>query len=331
MPVKTLYFFLTIVLLLASCQKNSKAGLSFYYWRTTFDLSVAERKAIKENGVSRLYIRYFDVDFHQTKGVFPRAPIRFLTNPEVKVVPVLYIKNDVFKNEIDVDDLAKKCLRLIDDINRSAAISSDEIQLDCDWTEKTRHAYFAFVEKFKTLSGKRISATIRLHQMKYPGKAGIPNVDKGVLMYYNMSAIGTNVNSIYDRKTALRYIKSLPEYPLKLDVALPVYTWGVLIRDGRPIRLKRKEDLVGIEDNPDFEKSEKQFTARKSHYFHGTHYQKGDRIKMESVSPDQLTEMAEDLSESMKKQPQEVIFYDLDEFNLNRYETDIFSETTGIF
>jgi hypothetical protein len=46
--------------------------------------------------------------------------------------------------------------------------------------------YLKFIAVFKKLSKKKLSATIRLHQVKYFKKTKIPNVDSGVLMYYNM-------------------------------------------------------------------------------------------------------------------------------------------------
>jgi hypothetical protein len=52
----------------------------------------------------------------------------------------------------------------------------------------------------------------------------------------------------------------------------------------------------------------------------GHYFQKGDRIKMESVSADDLEDMAEDLHEQIQKRPHEIIFYDLDDFNIKHYE-----------
>jgi hypothetical protein len=37
------------------------ARRAFYYWRTTFSLSDVERRAIADLGVTRLYVRAFDV------------------------------------------------------------------------------------------------------------------------------------------------------------------------------------------------------------------------------------------------------------------------------
>lgn len=329
--VKTLFLVLLTMVFATSCDDSPKPAISFYYWRTTFNLSDAESKSLKDNNVNRLYLRFFDLDTADGIGVVPRAPILFDQTPKTNVVPVIFIKNQVFQSRRDNSDLARKTVELIATIEKSAGLKTDEIQLDCDWTPSTREAYFKFIASVKSISGKKISATIRLHQIKYPEKTGVPNADRGVLMYYNMSKIEAGErNSIYDQKTAKRYLASAEKYPLKLDVALPIYGWGIHLRDGRPIGLKRKDDLVGLEHNRSFRQSSNQLEVLENHYFHGTFYKKGDLLKMESVSEKQLKEIADDLSNAGLK-PSEIIFYDLDEFNLNRYEKDIFSETAGRF
>ena len=90
------------------------------------------------------------------------------------------------------------------------------------------------LEAFKKEYRYQLSATIRLHQVKYREETGVPPVDYGVLMYYNMGHISAmGANSIYDRSTALRYLGKLREYPLPLDIALPMFAWGVHSADGQ--------------------------------------------------------------------------------------------------
>ena len=56
-----------------------------------------------------------------------------------------------------------------------------EVQFDCDWTESTRVQYFAFLrESRKLFSGWRVSSTVRLYQYKYPEKAGVPPIERGM-------------------------------------------------------------------------------------------------------------------------------------------------------
>ena len=78
-----------------------------------------------------------------------------------------------------------------------------------------------------------LSATIRLHQVKYYKQAGIPPVDRGMLMFYNMGKLNalTAENSIYNSNDAAGYIETVDDYPLKLDLALPAFSWAVHFRN----------------------------------------------------------------------------------------------------
>ena len=87
-----------------------------------------------------------------------------------------------------------------------------ELQIDCDWTESTRDKYFHLLSTLRNELERNkqiISATIRLHQVKYAAITGIPPVHRGMLMYYNMGKINaTDNNSVYDKKIAEKYISS---------------------------------------------------------------------------------------------------------------------------
>jgi hypothetical protein len=65
----------------------------------------------------------------------------------------------------------------------------------------------------------------------------------------------------------------------------------------------------------------------------GYYFKKGDKIKVESVSSDDVRQMASDLSEHIGKSPTEIIFYDLDEFNLKNYkhENEFFKKISSTF
>ncbi|MBK8703650.1 MAG: hypothetical protein IPN33_08475 [Saprospiraceae bacterium] len=117
-----------------------------------------------------------------------------------------------------------------------------EIQIDCDWTEKTRDSYFYLLKKMREQlepGNCALSATIRLHQVRYFKKTGAPPVDRGMLMFYNMGDVESweEPNSILNIKKGEPYLDGAARYPLPLDVALPAFGWGVLFREGRMIRL----------------------------------------------------------------------------------------------
>lgn len=334
MKKNLLYLF--SLLLLFSCNKKEEPVISFYYWKTNYQLTTMEQEAIKENNVQKIYIRYFDIDLDaKTKAAFPRSPIHFIQKPTIKnIVPVVYIKNEVMlASSIVIDSLAQKTLDFIQIINKTNRLSCNEIQIDCDWTLKSSENYLAFIESFKRISHKKISATIRLHQVKYYKKTKIPNVDSGVLMYYNMGTIGLkSLNSIYDRTIAKPYISSLKKYPLPLNVALPLYAWGIHSRDNRILGLRSKLTVDDLKSDINFTAiDEKTFKTVQSNYRKGVFYKKEDIVKIEAISASDLKEMATDLTDNMPQKPKEIIFYDLDEDNLKNYEKTIFKQITNRF
>ena len=323
-------------LLLSSCQQKEKPHLAFYYWKTTFQFSATENQTLRENKVTTLYTRYFDIDLHPETGVaYPLSPIYFEQDTHgFQIVPVVYIKNKVFQSgDTNTADLALKTFDFITQINRKNQISIAEIQIDCDWTVTTKEKYFAFLAELKRISKKKLSATIRLHQIKYFKKTKIPNVDYGVLMYYNMGEIAPNTkNSIYDSEIAARYLGSLKNYPLRLNVALPIFSWAIHIRNGKVIGLRNKIDWHDFETDKHFIPLKNNWLeVVSSFYKKGIFYRKGDQLKPESVSEEALLQMAEELAENQKDTPIKIIIYDLDEFNLNHYENNIFEKLRTCF
>ena len=190
-------------MLLASCTQRSKS-ISFYYWRTSFRTDSAEQEALHTNAVQTLYVRYFDVDFlpadSTPKAIAPLTPGTGSIN--ALVIPVIYIKNRALQRlePAGIKDLCKKIYGLATAVSLSINKTPAEIQFDCDWTETTRDKYFLLLQQYKMLSKQIIAATIRLHQVKYLVQTGVPPVNHGILMYYNMGNIDAGTtNSIYEK------------------------------------------------------------------------------------------------------------------------------------
>ncbi len=334
--MKKIILFSLILCFFISCQQREQPVISFYYWKTIFKLSPKEKNTLTENQVKRLYIRYFDIDLSpQTQKPYPRTPIRFEDKTlDFEIIPVVYIKNKVMLNKkLDVMDLAEKTNNFIQQINSKNNIAVHEIQIDCDWTLESKDNYLKFIEVFKKVSNKKLSATIRLHQIKYFKKTKIPNVDRGVLMYYNMGRIAPDsLNSIYDRNIANRYLSSFKNYPLSIDIALPVYSWGIHMRDGKIIGLRNKIDVNNLKNSSSFVLTKKNwFTVKNSSFTGGVFYKENDQLKIETISRNDLLEMADDIEENTTQNPKEIVFYDLDEFNLKNYEENIFKEVIDCF
>jgi len=330
------FFLIAVLFLLISCSKNNNPIIAFYYWKTNLKFSEKEKEVLKDNKVTKLYIRYFDIGLHpKNKQPIPISPIHFQENiSNFNIVPVVFIQNKVMlQPNLDIDDLAQKTIHLVEQINAKNKIVCQQIQIDCDWTLKSKDHYLKFIERFKKLSQKKLSATIRLHQVKYFKKTKIPNVDSGVLMYYNMGTIAAdNENSIYSRKIAAKYLKSLKKYPLHLDFALPLYSWAVHIRNQKVIGLRSKLNAGELKKDNNFEQVNALFfKVKHSNYKNGVFYEENDLLKIEAVTSDNLKEMAQELEENTAQAPREIIFYDLDEFNLKNYEKNIFEQVVSCF
>ncbi len=292
--------------------------MSFYYWRTAFGLDSTETNALEKNAVHTLYIRYFDVDWPDTSSApAPVTPVHFATLPSgFTIIPVIFLRNRVF-GKLDSSTLpafASKILALVRHINASVHQEPAEIQFDCDWTERTKENYFRFLQQYHSLSGSILSATIRLHQVKFADRTGVPPVDHGVLMFYNMGNIDAGTgNSIYDRSIAHRYTPSLRTYPLTLDLALPIFSWGLQVRDGKVIGLLDKMNSTLFEKDTNFSRQTPQYyTASHACFKNGYYFRDGDAVKLESTSAADLLEMVGEVNLHSNHRIRNLIFFDLD-------------------
>ena len=313
------YLYLLLVLLGACSYEDTPPEQALYCWKTQVQFSAEEADFVKNNRIERLYIRYCDVGLRDNAPV-PIAPVDIdtLSLQGKTVIPVVYLKNEIFNPELTegnstyISTLAHKLGDYIEQINRYYRLRVSEVQFDCDWSLSTKQAYFSMLEAFKKEYPYQLSTTIRLHQVKYREETGVPPVDYGVLMYYNMGRItATGANSIYDRSTALRYLGKLREYPLPLDIALPMFAWGVHSADGQVLNLvgglthaeaQAISTLVRTDD-PDIYKVAEQT------YYKGRVWQAGDLIKIEEVSDAQRKEMLGDLREHSSQPIRRVIWF----------------------
>ena len=319
-------------MIFCACAKKVSPEVSFYYWRTVFALSNTERATLNNVNSTKIYLRYFDVILPKGSiAAIPESPVTFKDSiGSFKVIPVIYIKNEVMLNSKEnLEKLADKILDYISQINRTNNIASSELQIDCDWTLTSKDNFMKFMKILKSKTSDTLSATIRLHQIKYAKTTGVPAADYGVLMYYNMGKIAADhSNSIYDRKIAEQYLSKISEYPLPLKVALPIFSWAVQIRTNKVVGLSAKitkDDLILA----DFEiLTDNLYKVNRSHYLKGSLLNKNDVLKVEKVSKQELKNMTSDLKKNLKETPSEIIFFDLKENNIKQYDKSIYKEIT---
>ena len=214
---------------LCSCRSEQARTISFYYWDPVFVLDSAEGNTLRNNDVHTLYVHYFDVDWTAADTApLPKERFNYRSSPAgYSIIPVICIRNQVFEKIASgsIPTLASDIFAWVRGINETRHLTNDLIEFDCDWTPKTRDAYFDFLKEYHRLSVQTVSAAIRMAQLRDPGPAGVPPVDYGVLLYFNLEESDSgDETSIYDRAIAHRYTPSLRAYPLTLDVALPLFS-----------------------------------------------------------------------------------------------------------
>lgn len=308
-----------------SASDTSAPEYAFYHWKTQVDIDEGQRAYLDSLSVQRLYLRLFDVkrEGGQTVPV-AMADVRKLPaegGSLRELVPTVFIANAVLEQTppSQIDSLA---YRIAHKIRRIAEEQLDtlrfrvgnEVQMDCDWTLETGDKYFRLLQ---VLRGQfpELSATIRLHQIKYASKTGVPPVHRGVLMFYNMGKIEQpgEANSILNLPTAQAYLDNLELYPLELDLALPLFHWCVQFRNGRIVRILYGLPPELLPGHPLLRPlGQNRYEVLNSDHL-GEHYvYAGDVLRSESVRPEQLRQALQMLQPHWRQTPRRLIFYHLD-------------------
>ena len=230
-----------LCLLTAGCNSRSDSPASaplpaqsaVYYWRTDLRLDSTERAFLRTYDIKKVYCRYFDVVMRDGEPM-PNATLTFSdTLPDgIELVPTVYITEDCMHEPHT--GLARKLVERIRQMNETNDIDGvREIQIDCDYTARSRKVYYDFLNDVSSHISRLtphasrltpiVSTTIRLHQLAMPA----PPVDYGVLMIYNTGDPQRFVerNPILDLRDVAPYLRRLDGYPLPLAAAYPVYSW----------------------------------------------------------------------------------------------------------
>lgn len=330
---KTTSIFLIIILWVPffACKKAAKINPSFYLWKQTASLSSNENILLKKLKVQCVYIKYFDVVV-KNNLIVPDAIVKLDTSilqSRLQIIPVVYITQQAINNSHVSDSLAEKIVKLCDLINQKNGIQINELQIDCDWTATNQHIYFTLLKNIQSQVGNSItiSTTIRLHQIKYPNKTGIPPAKKGMLMFYNMGDLKNihSRNTIYNEEDAKKYITYLKKYPIKLDIALPIYSWAIQYRNNNVVKIHNRLHATYFSDTTFFNKIDNNhLISKQSTLYKGMYYLKGDIIKIEGVNADLCNEAASLLSKHIPLHDRTIVFFDLDKNNTHHYTHETF-------
>jgi hypothetical protein len=289
----SMVFLISLLLYFYTNKSSEYPKVSYYFWKSYYQVS---EKQLKLANPHALYIKFLDMGYSNKLEL---VTTRFKQIPTRSLIPVVYIDNRVLKHE-GIASLINAIKRLI------STQHYQHIQIDCDWTLSTRKKYFALLNTLRN-SYPHLEATIRLHQIKYFYKTGVPPVDTGILMYYNMSDIRnlSTKNAILDQAVAKKYHVNFQRYPLPLKLALPIYQQIRVIRQNKVVMILTAKTL-------NQEKIEQvsvhHYRVNHAHYVQGRYLYKGDDLYMDTVDESALTSAAYALKPLL--QIKELIFYE---------------------
>ncbi len=298
--------FLFCLLLLSCTQKPQPIQPAVYHWETQLALTQTETTHLDSLHCRFLYVKFLDIA-REDGAIRPYALLEVLDSAGLAgrtIIPCVFITNNVFQDipENQLDWLAQKTAQALTSVGGQFNPSRfSEIQFDCDWTPATRVAFFSFLKKMRSRLPEhtRLSATIRLHQYKFPDQTGVPPVDRGMLMLYNTGDIDDPEaeNSIFQPADAQKYIHgAAATFPLPLDLALPLFSWALVYRDGSLWKIIPEPAADAFRDtarNAPFPAGQdSRFLARQAGYLGGQYLRAGDFLRVERMDAALLRQAA---------------------------------------
>lgn len=306
-----------IIALLVSCNSQGKRTLdeqnSFCYWKTTFTFDDSDNNIWKQTSADHMYIRYFDVGWDAiSKQAKPISTILASKDslPCKHITPAVFFSNNVFEKSTkeQLDTLATRIKSRIEQTDEQFATQDfaskySEILIDCDWSKGTKDKFFYFIEKLKAaIPEKEITTTLRLWQYKNPTVAGTPPVKRVLLMCYNLQAANEYdiENSIVTLDEIKKYVTGV-SYPLKTDIALPIFSWGVIFRNKEFKGVIRNASVENYSNNKQYTQiADNRFRLNEEMVIGDFFARPGDEIRIEALSKKELRELSQYLLSEIK-------------------------------
>ncbi len=287
-----------VCLALLACSSGERHGqmCSAYYWSTVFQLDSTQRSFIQTQHIRRIYLRMFDVVMSGGQPM-PNASVQVLSpRPDsVEIVPTVFIVNECLLNpQPRLDSLIFGRVMQMCETHDLGPVH--EIQLDCDWTNRSRPNYYDVLQRLRQRAqaqGITVSSTIRLHQLSQTP----PPADRGVLMIYNTGDVTRfdGTDPILDMRDVYPYLRPLKDYDLPLSAAYPVFEWRVAFRGDKYIGIVHTDEYLPLLP--------------------------GDTIVTRQGTPDMVRQAVGAIDSLRPDANDEIIIYDISKQNVQRFNT----------
>jgi hypothetical protein len=308
MRIIVISFILSTILCISSLlikkqSEPNKVLRGMYFWKTYLNLDENDVRFIKNQGIEKLYVKIMDISWNTVYNAYPTTSLYI--GKEIKkydfldIVPVIFITNETLLHtgKIELDTLSKKLILKTQKLCGQQFDSIRELQIDCDWSPKTKDTYFELLQKIKQLiPNKILSVTLRLHQLKNREQTGVPPADRVTLMLYNMGKLMdyNESNSILNLEETKKYLRST-SYHLPMDFILPLFNWGIKFTDKQFEGIVYHMSKSTLDTNKAFKKMPNG-NYRMIHDYYSNNYNSyfnyGDEIRAEDISKEDLIELS---------------------------------------
>jgi hypothetical protein len=324
LPRLSLLWPLALASLLLHCKTSSLPPVqpAYYYWQTSFSLSSTQQQYLQDIQSNHLLVKIADIGRDPATGNIQPYTLLELKDTagtsNCRITQVVFLTNAVFQHITpkEITALARQVAELQYKSPLQDTIAR-AFQVDCDWTESTREPFFAFLSQLRQQlhPATVLSATIRLHQYKFPQRTGVPPVNRGMLMCYNTGDIDavSETNSILDLADLKKYLIGAPEqYPLPLDIALPAFSWWLVYRDDELWKI-----LPG--DHPQLHNG----LVEKGTFVDGHYLRPGDVLRQENISAELLKNAASWVARANLAEDVTLAFFHLDARSHQHYPASL--------
>jgi hypothetical protein len=139
-------------------------------------------------------------------------------------------------------------------------------------------------------------------------------------------------NSILDQHEMDLYLKDyLSQHPLPLDVALPIFEWAVVFRNGQDAGISKRISKIQIDDKKLFRRKENSILYDLLIDYPVAGLKKGDVVRWEQISPEDLLTTSKFLSRSLAPSERNLVFYHLDTDLLKHFTNENFQKVIANF
>jgi hypothetical protein len=327
---------------------------AFYYSKPTLDFRADEMQLAVEQGMNKLFLRYFNLDWSAGyQQVIPKEIVEIgwgLHFDLEEMVPCVGISNAALSKSTGpaldsmVARVSRKIIQTTNNLQRNHFLSYHyripnnltweekediidslkqdwtlkhlrEVQIDCEWRPDTRDTYFRLLRLLAARHPEwQISCTLSLQQYQERKKYGIPPVSAVALQCFNVQK-GPDFG-LPSAAQLDAYLKG-KKYPLPVNPVLPLFNWGVWYRN---------ENFMGVlwelgQYKKVLQQQDDTHLVVKENWNNGSIFlQKGDVIHTEAPDEENLKQTLLVLRSRLGSRMNQVLYFDWDSEKIKTYE-----------